>query len=167
MRSYKHFTPEEREVLAQLKVEGKKLIEMAEVLGKHVSSISRELRRNANCLQRYTALGATRKYTVRRRACCRPFRILQEDELCQYVQEGLGKYWPPEAIVARWKQKHPQDKLSHSTLYRALRNGLIPGMSPKTHLRRRGTCRYRNRSRFNTITPDHCIGDRPSHIDAR
>lgn len=167
MRSYEHFTLSERGRLEQMQREGKSQSAIARELGRHRSSISRELRRNGNKSTGYNAWHATSQYIHRRKACRKPFRLSWDDELLKFTQDGLAKYWPPEAIVGRWKKEHPQARLSHSTLYQALRKGLIPGRTPKQHLRRHGTHRYRNRSKFNTITPDHSIHERPDHVQAR
>lgn len=167
MRSYEHFTLCERERLGQLRAEGKNQSFIARELGKHRSSISRELRRNGNKSTGYNAWHATTQYLHRRKACCKPHRVSWDHELLKFIQDALAKFWSPEAIVGRWKMEHPQAKLSHSTLYQALRRDLIPGRTPKQHLRRRGTRRYRNRSKFYTITPDHTIHERPGYVQAR
>lgn len=167
MRSYGHFTLYERERLAQMRAEGKSQSDIARELGKHRSSISRELRRNGNKSTTYNAWHATSQYLHRRKACRKPHRVSWDQELLAFTQDGLAKYWSPEAIVARWKMTHPQAKLSHSTLYQALRKGLIPGRTAKQHLRRRGAHRYPNRSKFNTITPDQTIHERPGHVQTR
>jgi IS30 family transposase len=81
------------------------------------------------------------------------------------VTEGLKKYWSPEMIAARYKRENPGEKLSHSTLYRAIKNKEFPGVTAKTHLRRRG--RRKNAHNSQTIKPTHTIHDRPSVAESR
>jgi IS30 family transposase len=79
----------------------------------------------------------------------------------------MDKYWSPEIIVARWKLSHPNSKLSHSTIYRALKTKLIIGYSPKTHLRRRGKRKYDKSANTNSIQPEHLIREWGENIQNR
>lgn len=47
VKAYKHLTVEERDMIAVCKAEGKSLKQIGEITGKHKSTISRELKRNA------------------------------------------------------------------------------------------------------------------------
>ena len=46
MESYTHFTLNERKFLQELLAEGKSFRKIAEILGRNVSSVSREVKRN-------------------------------------------------------------------------------------------------------------------------
>lgn len=73
----------------------------------------------------------------------------------------------PETIAKVWKLAHPGECVSHSTLYRALRLGLIPGCLPETHLRRREKRKYKRNLNYNSVQPEHTIHDRPAVVNRR
>jgi Transposase and inactivated derivatives, IS30 family len=167
MRSYGHFTQSDRESLARMRENGMKMREIGEALGKNVSSISRELKRNTNKSSGYNSWDATCKYIHRRKRCRRKSRIAQDAPLLEFIRGSLERYDSPQIIEVMWKKLNPGAKISGSTIYRALKSGMIPGRSAKEHLRRRGAKRYPNRSKFNTITPEHKICERPEFIELR
>ena len=167
MQSYTHFTLTERESLRILQTQGISLREIARRMGRNVSSISRELRRNCNKRTGlYSPWGATCLYLKRRKHCHRKLRLQYDAPLRIFACDALRQYWPPEAIVARWKRAHPGDKLAHTTLYHAIHCGLLPDITAKTHLRRRGGKKYRNGA-SNTIKPDRTIHERSDEANDR
>ena len=166
MRSYGHFTLEERESLYLYKQEGKRNSEIARIMGKHRSSIGRELARNQNREGDYKPWGATIKYIKRRKKCRRSLVLVKNELLREEVEKRLRKYHPPEAIAARlFKEKGI--KIGASTIYRAVKRGLSDGITAKTHLRRRGKKKYGNRNKFNTIQPDYTIRERSAEASDR
>jgi len=160
MQSYTHFTLEERESLRILLESGKSLRSIAETLGRSPSSVSRELRRNCNkTTKAYNSWGATSSYLRRRKRCRRPSRFALDEELLAFTKERLEWYWPPETIAQKWNETNSDARVSHTTIYRALRNGLIPACSVKKNLRRRGWHRY-TRGDTTTIKPERLIAQR-------
>lgn len=166
MMSYTHFTPEERECLAELYREGRRISEIAWLLNRNKSSVSRELKRNKNYFNRYNALGAERKYLSRRKKCRRKEILSEDSELKTYIIEKLKEYWSPEIIVLKWKEKHPECKLSASTVYRAIKKKLLPEISAQKHLRRRSK-RRDNRKNRAAINPEHTIHEWDEEITNR
>lgn len=166
MQSYTHITLEERESLVLLRMQGLCNSQIAQSLGRSRSTISREIRRNQNKDSSYTPWGATCRYLHRRKACVRKLRLESDHELAQFAAERLTKYWPPEAIVAKWKQAHKGAKLSAMTLYQGLRMGLIKGCTVKENLQRRGKRRYA-RGVTATIKPDRLITERCEEANLR
>ena len=68
MNCYHHFTIEERACLRKYYVEGKSYREIAKLLGRNVSSVSRELRRNCTFyrdIPRYYPYTAQKKSNLR------------------------------------------------------------------------------------------------------
>jgi IS30 family transposase len=126
MKSYKHFSETERGFLCALKEEGYSMTEIGRRLGRNKSTISRELKRNGNRDGSYNPWRGTSLYLYRRKASVRKPRI-EEAELPAYVREHLGEKfrWSPECITERWKTEHPDVKLSHNTIYRAVKRGLL------------------------------------------
>lgn len=167
MMSYTHFTRIERIKLGELKKKGKSIREIARELGRSPSSISRELRRNQNKDGSYHYWGATIRYILRRRKCHPASRLAEGTEIRSYVQEKLSLYWSPETIAACWNMGHPEDCVSHSTIYRWLAKRKLTGFSRKTHLRRRGKRIQTRNANYNTIHPDRLIEDWPEVIHAR
>lgn len=167
MQSYHHFTLEERDRLRIYLSEGTSIREIGRILGKSPSSISRELRRNRNKDGSYHPWRATTLYIVRRRKSVRRYRLSFDANLQEWVQKCLDSYWSPEIIAARWKSAHPNAKLSHSTIYRALKRKHIVGYSPKTHLRRRGKRKYDKSANTNSIQPEHLIREWDEQIQNR
>jgi IS30 family transposase len=145
--SYTHFTLEERKYLQQLLSEDRSFREIAAILGRDVSSISREVKRNRSKHSQYRKLynrygynhwRANTLYICRRREQNR--QSLKPDTLeWEYIIAGLQHYWSPEAICGRWHKEFPDRKpLCVSTIYRYIRLGKFPKISAKQHLRRRG-----------------------------
>lgn len=167
MKPYTHFTTKERICLEELLNFGKKISEIAKILGRDRSTIYREIRRNSNQNRRYNSWGAYSKAVHRRKACVRKARIQQGTELYQFIIEMLMRFWSPEMISRCWNAEHPDDRVAFATIYRAVRKGLFKDITPKTHLRRRGKKKYTHRSRFNTIKPEHTIHERPDVIEKR
>ena len=164
MQSYQHFTLEERESLCQMFREGKSLRTIAKELGRNVSSISREVKRNQNKDKSYHPWRATILYIQRRKNCKRKPRLADEVVLA-FVKDGLDKYWSPEIISERWKMEHPGEPIGHTTIYRALKRKQLEGYSRKTHLRRRGKQKHNHNTQV--IYPAHTIHERPLEVESR
>jgi len=162
MKSYTHISAEERECLHAGRIEGSSMRSTALRLGRNVSSVSRELARNARENGSYSPLAAALLHRERRKKCVRRRRLETDADLRAFVERSLNDYWSPQIIVARWRGK----PVGHSTIYRALKAGTLPGYSEKSHLRRRGKRKYcRGDSR--TIRPERTIHERPAEADLR
>lgn len=165
MKSYNHFTLEERESLSELYREKKSIRKIAEELGRSPSSVSREIKRNfSKKRKRYTPWGATVNYIVRRKNCKRKYK-LAEPELCGYVKTGLEQFWSPEEISGRGALEGYD--ISFSTIYRAIKRKLIPEITAKQNLRRRGKKRYNHSINCNSIHPEHTIHERPQIVEEK
>jgi IS30 family transposase len=119
--SYTHFTASERGRIQSLREEKKGMQYIADVLGCHKTSISRELRRNRGPFG-YDAQRAQTKYEVRRTAC-KPIRKLDYEPLWNYVIEHIVDGWTPEQIANRLPIECPDDtqmRISHEALYQAI-----------------------------------------------
>lgn len=167
MKSYTHFTPEERMCLYLLLKINKTVTEIAKELGRNKSTISREIKRNSDENGNYNPFMAHQKYCERRTKCKRRYRIRPNTKLFDFIVKRLKKYWSPQIIAEKWNQKNPDDKISFTAIYIAIRKGLFKGITPKTHLRRRGKRKYGRRSKFCTIHPEHTIHERPPQAENR
>lgn len=166
MESYTHFTLSERISLLNMHREGKSNAFIAKQLNKHRSSIGRELKRNYNRRRhQYTPAGATRMYLARRTRCRKQLKIKRGSKLYLFIIDCLNKYWSPEIIANACAEEG--FSVSYSTIYSAIKNGLLEGISRKTHLRRRGRRRLSNRSKFSSIKVELTIHDRPDIINSK
>ena len=147
--SYTHLTPQERYVISHLNAAKYSLREIARRLGRHHTTISREIKRNGP-----TYPGGVYWYyfidpmVEKKRHKARSYRRQNHAPLVQYVETKLREEWPPEVIADRVRADHPHDermRISHETIYRwvALDAGL--GGTLYRHLRRRR--KYRRRQK--------------------
>jgi len=124
MNRYHHLTTKERESLLFYLSSGKNQAEIARILGKSPSTISRELRRNKQGDSIYSPSEADKKYRERRKRC-RPKKRLEKDKkLFEQVHTLLVfQYWSPEQIAHRIRKEAPEKTIGVSTIYRAIKNG--------------------------------------------
>ncbi len=166
MKSYTHFTLFEREYLQQNYENGKSIRKIAEALGRSPSTISRELKRNwSKKANHYHHWHAHTNYLHRRKRCHRKNHLLLNTQMYQFVQSKLEQYWSPEIIAGKWNLTN-EEKLSYSSIYRAVRVGMFPGIKPWTHFRRKAKP-YANQHKSYTKYFESSIHDRPSIIDER
>ena len=166
MKSYTHFTLNEREYLQENYEKGKSIRKIATFLGRSPSTVSRELKRNWSKKKNYYhAWGANVKYICRRKNCHRKNNLLLNEEMYQFTHKGLLQYWSPEIIAGRWNTEHSEN-LSFSSIYRAVRAGQFPGIKPWTHFRRKAKP-YSNQKKSYTRFFDSSIHDRPIDADNR
>lgn len=164
--SYTHFTLEERESLALLLAEGKTQSQIARELGRHRSTIKREIERNySKTKQRYNPVRATICYIIRRKKCVRRPVITEESELYNYILSRLQVFWPPEVIAQRGRAEGYN--IACSTIYRAIRKGLFGKLAAKKYLRRRGKNRNLSHKNSNVVHPVHTIHDRPAIVETK
>ena len=164
MKPYTHFTLSEREMLQQLLSEDKSFREIAKILGRSPSTISREIKRNfSKKKKRYNAWRATTLYIIRRRRCIRRPKIQPDDELYCLILECLKKYWSPE-IISNYCKREGYN-ISFTTIYSAIKKGVFENIKPKTHLRRKGKKKHAKHGNHATIHPVHTIHDRPELIE--
>lgn len=138
MRSFAHFTLNEREVLQQMVLGGRKQREMAQALNKSQSAISRELSRLGQ-EKAYLPIQSHAHYMAARTRCVRHRRLL-DHEIQKDVVSKLKKKWSPEIIANTQSDKAL--KVSTSTIYRSLKRKDIPLLTEADCLRRRGKRRY-------------------------
>lgn len=131
-----HLTFEERRFLYRLKKMGKSNTQIAELMGRHRSTIGRELSRDTG--QRgYRPKQAQRLAGERRLASRRPHKMA-DPGVHQYVQQKLEKRWSPDQVAGRAKRDFPRARrrwLSRQTIYDWI-NDRIPEW--QTLLRRGG-----------------------------
>ena len=117
-KTYKQLNPNERDILAVLKSKGKSLREIASVLNRSPSTLSRELKRNAPPIYTgyYLSHKAQDRADRRKRDSHRRQR-LKNDFIRQYVEKRLSLGWSPELIAGRLPIDHPGRSISHEAIY--------------------------------------------------
>ncbi len=125
MGHHTHLTLEEREMIMAFYHEGRGICEIARLIGRDKSTISRELKRNHLWLHVYIAVRAQQMY-VNRRVDCRPHMRLENPELFHIVRKQFLEHkWSPEQIANRIALERPDLRISTNTIYRAIYRHLI------------------------------------------
>ena len=164
--SYTHFTLEERESLALLLQEGKNWSQIARELGRHRSTIKREVERNySKTKHRYHPVRATICYVMRRKRCVRHAVIARDSELYNFILSRLQRFWPPEVIAHKAKEQGMP--VGCATIYRAIRKGVFGKLAAKQFLRRRGKNSNLSHKNCNVVHPVHTIHDRPAIVETK
>src|SRR3989344_8301708 len=117
MASYRQFTREERILLSALARRRLTQKEIARVLGKHQSSVSREFKRNKKERGSYHAGDAKRAARERREEANAALKRIENDPWLQrYLVRKLKRYWSPEQMAGRVRKDH-NVIVCHETIY--------------------------------------------------
>lgn len=176
MSHYHHLSINEREKILVLYTEKKNLHAISKEIGRSVSTVSRELKRNDSQNQTYSAVEAQKAYQNRRIRCRRP-KLLSNIKLKDIVVRLFLEYqWSPEQIANRLVYEVSAFRISYSTIYRAIYAGMLDarrlshgsrGVIRK--LRHRGKTRRRKSSveTRGKIVISNRIQERPKEADNR
>jgi IS30 family transposase len=113
---------EERIEIAVRVARGESNAVIARGLGRHRSTIGRELSRCGKRRGHYAPFAAERRA---RRLACRPkaTKLSRSPRLLGAVEAGLVAGWSPQQIAVRLRREHPDDvgmHVSHETIYQSL-----------------------------------------------
>jgi IS30 family transposase len=165
---YHQITKEERYTISALRQEGLRPSAIARRLGRHRSTISRELRRNSSRWDgRYRPSKAQERANGRRSRSRRNQRFDELDWI--FVDSLLRDQWSPEQTAGHL-QKMGTVSISHETIYRHVWKDREYGGDLCQHLRcvrkkrRKRYARYDSRGR---LTEKRHISERPSWIERR
>lgn len=115
---YKQLSHYEREQIGLLKAQRMKIVDIADVLNRHPSTIRRELKRFGPRTP-YSPLLAQRDAKKKRKIPRTP-KKLSDEPLWQLVQTKLRCQWSPEQIAHWLKSEYADDmskQVSHETIY--------------------------------------------------
>jgi len=161
---YTHLTQEERYQIYALSRQGESQKCIAEQLGRHPATISRELSRNRG--QRGYRPQQAHELAQERRPC----NARQvTPEAWRYAQEKLKRGWSPEQISGRAK-KDGIPSISHETIYLRIYADKATGGKLWSHLRCQKKKRKRyagGRDRRGQIIGRRPICDRPAIVDSK
>lgn len=173
--TYRRLTLENRcQIQAALEMK-MSLTAIGKLVGKHKSSISREIRRNSSssssrnktrrCPKRssssstsYTSAAAHKMAHARRRHCHRPWRI--QGDLEGLVIHLLLERWSPDQIACRASLELPAQSLSRQCIYDYIRYRDQALQVTLRRFNRRGAGRHRQRKR-KCCKPAQSIHNRP------
>ena len=165
---YRQLNAEEREVLAALRSAGWSQAEIARHLGRHRSTVWRELKRNCAPYD-----GWYRSKRAHQRAHARRYRSRRNSQFARAdwarIEELLKEEWSPEQ-VAGYLGRRQELSISHETIYRHVWQDLRAGGTLHRHLRgarkqcRKRYGRYDSRGR---LAGKRMIGERPPTVDLR
>lgn len=168
---YTQITSHERYIIAAFKKQGFSVKEIANNLGRHRSSIYRELNRNSCFLidGYYRASKAQRRTVARRRRSRRNRHYSHHDFLL--VRQLLRQRYSPEQIVGYIRRhKLMQRQLSHETIYQYIWRDKAAGgalwryLRQSTKQRRKRYNAYDSRGRLAT---KRNISERPASVETR
>lgn len=168
-KPYKHLSLREREKLFGWRKEGLSLREVARRLGRDVSTLSRELKRNAPPIRKGYYLPAKAQVRANKRNTLSRTRArLKRPEIRRYVLRKLRQDLSPEQIAGRLSTEKPGLGISHEAIYQfiyAEARNLIPllARSHRKRLRRWHTKKHR-KSHIPQRVP---ITQRPGIVEER
>jgi IS30 family transposase len=166
--TYRQLTSEERYMLAALRRQGLNQAEIARSLGRHRSTVCRELGRNGTRADgRYRAFTAQERTNGRRSRSSRNSRFSAED--FAVVEDLLCRQWSPEQVAGHLRRLGLLS-ISHETIYRHVWRDKREGGALYTHLR---GARKRRRKRYGAydsrgrLAGKRMISERPPAVEAR
>lgn len=165
---YHQLTAEERFLIATLRRHRISTPDIAATLGRHRSTIWREVRRNtapSGC--GYGHVRAHERAVARRRRSRRNGRFSLEE--FSRVEVLLREKWSPDQISAHL-HKSGELSISHETIYRHIWRDLARGGSLHTHLRqacKQKRKRYRSYDSRGRLAGKRMIQERPASIERR
>lgn len=162
--AHTQLTQGERHQMYVLIKAGHSLAEIARILGRHKSTISREVRRNTG-KQGYRPLQAQRLSDKRRQAKAQR-RI--SDTTWRNIEQLLRQDWSPEQI-SLWLADNSEASVSHERIYQYILQDKIRGGNLHRHLRcqKQRRKRYGSSNRRGQLTNQTSIDKRPAVVDSR
>lgn len=163
--NYTHLTQNERYQISILRKAGHNQSEIAMLLERDKSTISRELRRNRG-LRGYRPAQAQRLAEERAQICRNAPRI--DPKSWAFAQAKLAEQWSPEQISGVLAKEH-RPTISHETIYQRVYADKRAGGELWRNLRcqKQRKKRYGGRDRRGTIPNRRSIETRPAIVETR
>ena len=165
---YHQITAPERYTLAVLRRLGHSAAHIARALGRHRSTIGREVRRHAARSDGGYRPPLAHWYAVGRRSRSRRNQRFSSADWA-LVRRGLVRQWSPEQVAGRLRRGR-QLHISHETIYRHIWADKRAGGSLHTHLRgapKKYRKRYGHYDSRGRLAGKRSIADRPVQVAAR
>lgn len=169
-KSYSHLSLYEREQIFVYKRQGKKITEIARLIGRNHGSVSRELKRNAKAhplMSGYVGLLAHEQARIRKSKSGQRDR-LKDERVRDYVQRQMKIGWTPEIIAHKVSEVFGGLSISHEAIYQYIYSDWNEGIQylPRKHAKRfiKG---YKRRQNSCPIPNRVSIEHRPAAINDR
>lgn len=168
-KKYKRLTLNDRELLGRLLVQGLNQSQIAELLGVHKSTVSREISRNKELRLGYI-VNLAQYLTEKRRAHYKP-KIESHPHLLNHILEKLKLGWSPAQIAGRSKLYGGKSLISHESIYTYIFSPQGKEQKLYAYLRSRQKRRFpkiaRKKNKRSLIPNRTSIHERPEKIDNR
>ena len=168
-RHPRYLSWEERTTIADLHRERKTLREIAQAVGRHPSTISRELSRNSDPAGRYLP-GTAERLMAERVQRPRRRRVAVDEQLRAVVRTLLGKRWSPEQVAHDLRERFPgqrERQLCTESIYQAIYDPNVDVTRPAKRRRRRRRRRVQGLERRGRLTAMTMISQRPAQVADR
>lgn len=171
-KRYKQLGLEDRDRITEMMAEGSNITEIAEALGRHKSTISREVKRNSSPAYRLYLSHRAHERAVERKQEANSRPRLKNEEIVRYVHSKLNLGWSPEQISGRIGMDCAGLKISHEAIYQYIYDKETEDREELISYLRRGHKKRRrkgvNRKERRTKIPNRVsIEDRPLSVDSR
>lgn len=175
MKKFNHLSLREREIITKMCAQGTSQRSIGRALGRHASTVLRDMAKNGMTPKTYWALDADFHADCRSEQSKKPRKIENNQRLRTYIYQKLRSGWSPEQIANILKVTYPHDMtmhVSHETIYTylyclprgELRKELVSYLrrARKERQKRHGTYRVRGQN------PDMVsISERPAEVADR
>jgi IS30 family transposase len=170
-RPYRHFTLEERRTLFRLVNAKLPINEIAGQLGRHRSTIYREIARNEfREVKQYRGYYPVTAEDSARRRRRRQRKLVRDPRLRSHGVKKLKLWWSPEQIAGRLKRIGDEACVSHETIYQFVYSPEGRALELHRHLlraKRLRRQRFGRKPRSLKIPTERTIAQRPAEIGER
>jgi len=173
-RTYTQLSEEERVSIYHWHASGRSAYWIGAALGRHHSTISRELERNSQPTKvwkgGYEPIRA-QGLALRRRQWDGRFKLARQPDLRAFVHSKLAMGWSPEVIAGRLALEQSSMRISHEAIYRyvyfmSAQKDYWHRLLPRGK-HRRGRLGQRGGSALTTLQHRVSIAERPAHVANR
>lgn len=175
MKTFKHLSIREREIICKGLAKGLSLAEIGRNIRRSTSTISRDMLRNGMSRETYWAIDADFHADCRKEESKRPRKIGQNLRLREYIHFKMSLGWSPEQIAKRLKRVYAEDtsmRVSHETIYTylyclprgALKKELMSYLRQKKSIHAKRGKVYAERGRISDMVS---ISERPKETEDR
>ena len=166
--SYHQLTQEERYMITAQRMCGSSAAAIARLLGRHRSTLTRELRRNATHHDGDYRAEKAHSYAVARRRRCRRRPQFSAEDMAR-VTHLLRRRWSAEQVSGVLRESGTL-RISHETIYRRIRWDKKAGGDLWRYTRimsKFGRKRYRSHDSRGVLPGKRPISERPAEVETR
>ena len=168
MRKYNQLTVYDRDKIAVLRANGFNLSDIARLLGRNRSTISREIKRNSSSQYECYTPHRAQERSEHRKRLANTHQRLKNDQIRTYVETCLKDDHSPEQIAGSMRIKHPALRISHEAIYQYIYSDK-PDLKQylARHYRVRKKRKAKNAGTVKAIPNRVDISQRPKDIERR